>query len=78
MNFIKVDKGKWIEMLAKNISDVKLNPKLVWDNIKTLKDGFSGHHVEKSIKFRNNEGFITYSDNNNAEISGKYFSGVLI
>lgn len=48
-NAIEVAKGKWTEMLVEKKSYIKINPKLAWDNIKILKDGFKGHHVEKGL-----------------------------
>ena len=76
-NAVEVAKRKWIEMLVKIFSDMKIHPKIAWDNIKTLREDFSGHHVDKStIKIRNKEGVIATNDEDNAKNAGEFFSKV--
>jgi len=74
---IAVAKGRWIEHLVSKISQIKLNPKEAWDNIKLLSNGFVGHHVvKKSLKFRNKDGSIATSDRENAILAGEHFTKV--
>ena len=64
-------------MLGKNIYDMKMHPKIAWDNMKILREGFSGHHVEKkTIKFRNKEGVIRTNYKDSSKIAADFFSEV--
>ena len=64
-------------VLGRNISDVKMNPKIAWDNIKTLRNGFDGHYVKKnSSKFRNRDGSMIVMEKENAWIVGEHLNKV--
>ena len=74
---VAVAKGRWIEHLVDKISQIKMNPKEAWDNIKFLSNGFGGHHVvKKSLKFRGRDGKIAITDRENALLAGEHFTKV--
>ena len=56
---------------------MKMHPKIAWDNIKILREGYSGHHTEKkTMKFRNKDGFMATNHKDNTKIAGEFFRGV--
>ena len=56
---------------------MKMHPKIAWDNVKMLREGYSGHHIEKkTTKFRNKDGVIATNDKDNAKIAKDFFSEV--
>ena len=74
---VAVAKGRWIEHLVDKISQIKMNPKEAWDNIKFLSNGFSGHYaVKKSLKFRSEDGKIATTNRENAILAGEHFTKV--
>ena len=74
---VAIAKGRWIKYLVGKISQIKINPKEAWDNIKILSKGFLGHHVKrKSLKFRGKDGKIVITDRENAKIVGAHFTKV--
>ena len=53
---------------------MKMHPKIAWDNVKMLRESYSGHHIEKkTMKFRNKDGDIATKDKDNAKIAGDFF-----
>ena len=56
-------------IVSKNASNMKMYPKIAWDNAKSLREGRSGHHAKKkTTKFRNKDGVVATNDKGNAEI----------
>ena len=72
---VAIAKGRWI--VVGKTSQIKINPKEAWDDIKILREVFLGHHVErKSLKFRGDDGKSAITDRENAEIVGAHFTKV--
>ena len=74
---IDLAKDRWSRHLADRIHQIPQNPKDSWQAITTLKEGILGHHKSPDImRFANEDGTFTTSDEEVVEILSQYFHDV--
>ena len=74
---VKAAKLKWLEKQAIKVKDLNLNPKDAWDTIKMLRQGLSHHHHKpKTDTMKSEEGELSSTDKEHANIFGKHFRKV--
>jgi hypothetical protein len=74
---IKKAKRAWIDKRAKEIHDMKFDPKSAWMAVREVEKGFEGHYsVQGDMKMRKSNGDIATNDSENAEVIEKHFTKV--
>ena len=74
---IELAKNRWSRHLADRIHQMPQNPKDSWQAITTLKEGILGHHKSPDImRFANEDGTFSTSDEEVVKILSKYFHDV--